>query len=100
MKDWLGGETFIADWGRLWRTIDRRSRSATMQTKIARGRRTIIEVPVECERHLGRLTPYGFRLAQTPTAQEKRLGKSNEDRRLVRGRLARIDDQYRLEGCP
>jgi len=71
-----------------------------MQTKIGWGRRTIIKVPIECERPAGRLTAYGFRLPQTPAPQERLLDKSKEDRRLARDHLARIVDQNQPEGCP
>ena len=43
---------------------------------------------------------YGIPLPQTPTAQEGSLDKSGQNRRLALDRLARIDDQYRLEGSP
>jgi hypothetical protein len=44
--------------------------------------------------------PYGIVFPQTPTAPEGPLGKSEQNRNLALDSLARIDDQYRLEGSP
>ena len=44
--------------------------------------------------------PYGIVLPQTPTAPEGPLGKTEQNRRLALDSLAKIDDQYWLEGSP